>query len=95
MKVEVSAQVVDFVSRLAPEPRLRLSQALRELARDKGDIQPLEGPLEGYPRLSVGGYRVILAYTGRQTIQCVFAEKRGLVYEVFSELVTEHLTRKR
>ena len=95
MKVELSAQVVDFVTRLAPTPRPTLRQALRNLAKDKGDIRSLEGPLEGYHRLRVTGYRVIFAYTGRQTIQCVFAERRGLVYEVFSELLTEQLTRKR
>ncbi|HEX8796358.1 MAG TPA: hypothetical protein VF765_35650 [Polyangiaceae bacterium] len=84
MRVELSQQVVDFIKRLPPEPRTRLRRALRELARDKGDIEPLEAPLDGYCRLRVGGYRIILSYTGRGRVQCVFAERRSIVYEVFA-----------
>jgi mRNA interferase RelE/StbE len=91
MKVELSEQVVDFVRRLAPEPRRMLPQALTDLAKDKGDIQPLEGPLDGYCRLRVHGYRVVFSYSGRRSIQCVFAERRSIVYEVFSQMVSDKL----
>jgi mRNA-degrading endonuclease RelE of RelBE toxin-antitoxin system len=84
MRVELSTQVVDFVRRPPPDPRKRLRRALRELAREKGDIKRLEGPLEGYCRLRVDGFRVILSYTGRGAVQCVFAERRGIIYEVFA-----------
>jgi mRNA-degrading endonuclease RelE of RelBE toxin-antitoxin system len=83
MKVEVSPQVVDFVRRLPPEPRRRLRRALKELAREKGDIKRLEGPLDAYCRLRVDGYRIIVFYAGR-SIQCIFAERRSIVYEVFA-----------
>lgn len=54
MKVRVAAQVVDFVRSLAPEPRQRLRAALRDLEKGKGDIKPLEGPLQDYCRSESG-----------------------------------------
>ena len=95
MKVELSDQVVAFVKRQAPEPRKRLRRALRNLATEKGDIIALEGPLGGYHRLRVGAYRVIFAYTKtkRPSIRCLFAEKRGIVYTVFSQILQRHVLR--
>ncbi len=91
MKVELSTQVVTFVKQLPPEPKQRLRRALRGLANDKGDIKALEGALEGYCRLRVDTYRVVLGYTGRGVVQCVFAERRGIVYEVFAAALREAL----
>jgi len=56
MKVRVADQVVDFVRRLAPEPRRKLRQALRDLSREKGDIKALEAPLDGFWRRRIGPY---------------------------------------
>lgn len=53
--------------------------------RENGDIVPLEGPLEGYCRLRVGAYRVIFSYGENDTIQCVFAERRSIVYELLMD----------
>ena len=92
MKVRVAPQVADFIRRLAPEPRRKLRQALRDLERGRGDVRALEGPLQDYGRLRVGPYRVILSYGGR-TIDCVFAERRNLVYEVFADAMIERLMR--
>lgn len=91
MRVDLAPQVVDFVRRLAPEPRRLLRRALRDLCREQGDIRPLEGPLAGYYRLRARGYRIIFAYSGRGTIQCVFAERRSIVYEVFAQALLEEL----
>lgn len=94
IKVELSEQVVRFVARRAPEPRRALRAALRKLARDRGDIRVLEGPLKNYHRLRVGGYRIIFAYhiTGkRRSIQCIYAERRDAVYEIFAQLLKKHL----
>lgn len=93
MKVELSEQVVEFVRRLPPEPRRRLRRALRDLARERGDLKPLEGPLDGYCRLRVGAYRVVVSYAKRRTIQCIFAERRNIVYELLLELLESRLTR--
>jgi mRNA-degrading endonuclease RelE of RelBE toxin-antitoxin system len=93
-KVRISAQVEDFVRRLPPEPRTRLRQALKAVARGKGDIKPLEGPLDDYCRLRVNRYRVIFAYGPGGVVQCAFAERRSIVYEVFAVALREALTRK-
>jgi len=95
VRVIVSGQVVAFVRRLAPEPRRLVRRALRELAGGKGDIRQLEGPLEGYYRLRVGPYRIVFSYGERQRIECVFAERRSLVYEVFARVLAEQLTTSR
>jgi len=51
--------------------------------------------MHGYYRLRVGPYRIILRYVGEKTIDCVFAERRSLVYDVFSEALIERLLRGR
>jgi mRNA-degrading endonuclease RelE of RelBE toxin-antitoxin system len=94
IKVELSEQVVRFVARRAPEPRRMLREALRALARERGDIRALEGPLKDYHRLRIGGYRIIFAYRiarKRRSIQCVYAERRSAVYEMFAQLLKKHL----
>ncbi len=91
MRVRLAKQVADFVRGQAPAPRQRLRQALRDLAKEKGDVVPLEGPLQEYCRLRIGSYRVILRYASAKTIECVFAERRSIVYEAFSELMVDRL----
>jgi len=94
-RVRVSRQVAEFLSALAPEPRKRLRRSLHLLEKDQGDIKSLEGGLSGYQRLRSGSYRVILRRTlseGHALIDCVFAEKRALVYELFAQVL--HGSRK-
>jgi mRNA-degrading endonuclease RelE of RelBE toxin-antitoxin system len=95
MQVEVSDQVTEFVRRQAPEPRKRLRLALRRLEAERGDIESLEGPLRGYQRLRVGPYRILFATTaavGHATrIRCIFAERRDVVYSVFSRVLQQNL----
>jgi len=97
-QVNLAAQVVDFFGQLAPEPRKKLRLALRRLEQEKGDIKPLEGKLTGYQRLRSGSHRVVFARkvrNGRPEIDCVFAEHRALVYEVFSAaLALQKIPRK-
>lgn len=52
--VRVQDEVVDYVRRLAPDPRHALGLAIKDLAREKGDIKPLTDDLEGFKRLRVG-----------------------------------------
>jgi mRNA-degrading endonuclease RelE of RelBE toxin-antitoxin system len=66
-------------------------RALRDLARERGDIKALEAPLEGSCRLRVGGYRIGFAYGKRQTIECVFAEQRSVVYEMLLQRLRDRL----
>ncbi len=95
MKVEISEQVLTFVRSQAPEPRRRMRLALRDLASEKGDIKALEGPLRGYHRLRVGPHRIVFAYAASEgnsaSIRCLFAERRGIVYTVFSHALQGEL----
>jgi mRNA-degrading endonuclease RelE of RelBE toxin-antitoxin system len=89
-KIELSPHVVRFLRQLAPEPRRQLHVALRALARNRGDILELEHPLDGFHRLRVGRYRVIFHYVvvGKErVIRCDYAERRELVYELFTDLI--------
>src|SRR5437868_1349222 len=93
-RVKVEAQVESFVKALAPEPRRRLTQAIKALAQNKGDIKRLEGKLQGFNRLRIAGFRVIFrerAEKGQRIVDCVFAENRAVVYELFVKLVSEGL----
>ncbi len=93
MKVELETQVLEFVRRLPPDPKKLLRQALRDLERQSGDIEPLEPPLEGFYRLAVAGYRVILSYPKAGVVRCEFAERRPMVYTLFEEEVLRRLGR--
>ncbi|HEY3857005.1 MAG TPA: hypothetical protein VGO67_21690 [Verrucomicrobiae bacterium] len=95
--VRVSPQVVAFVKSLAPEPRRRLTRAIKALAQNRGDIKRLEGKLERFSRLRVSGYRIIFHEVfkdGARFIDCVFAEKRSIVYDIFIQLAAEELGRE-
>lgn len=91
MKIRISEQVASFVKSLAPEPRRDIRLAIRSLAKDEGDIKALEGPLSGYWRLRVSSYRVILAYKNPKEIECIYAEHRSLVYNVFADTLRAKL----
>ena len=89
-RVELDPQVAASLRSLAPEPRKRLHLGLRGLEQEKGDLKQLEAGLAGYARLRVGSYRVIVRFYaegGRRTARCVFAERRPVVYELFSEIL--------
>jgi mRNA-degrading endonuclease RelE of RelBE toxin-antitoxin system len=91
-KVLVESQVEAFAKSLAPQPRRRLIRAIKALAKDQGDVKQLEGKLAGYSRLRVAGLRVIFherSERGERILDCVFAEKRALVYDLFIRLLSE------
>ena len=89
-RVELDPQVADFVRSLAPEPRRRVREGLRRLEEEKGDLKQLEADLTGYARLRVGSYRVIIRFYAvrvERVARCVYAERRAVVYEMFSEIL--------
>ena len=91
-QVKVEEQVENYVKALAPEPRRGLTRAIKRLADNQGNIKQLEGKLEGFSRLRVAGHRVIFyerSERGKRVVDCVFAEKRAIVYELFIRLVSE------
>lgn len=81
--VRPAVQVINYVRRLAPEPRRAIKHALKELGQEHGDLRALEGILTGYYRLRVGRHRIIFSYAADGAIDAVFIEARSLVYEVF------------
>ena len=93
-KVELSGQVLEFVRSLAPEPRKSLRSSLRGLEGGTGDIQELEGDLAGWCRLRVSSYRVVFRYVmerGQRIARCEFAERRAVIYEIFTEQIRRQI----
>ena len=89
-RVLIHPQAEEFVRSLAPEPRLRLLRAMKALPA--GDSKALEGRLSGYWRLREGGYRIIFrdeVKEGVRTFDCIFAERRPIVYDLFEQLLVE------
>lgn len=82
-KVKVRSQVWQFASSLGLEHRRVFKRAVLGLAEERGDIQALHEELAGFYRLKIARYRVIFWYRPGEMIECVFAEDRKLVYELF------------
>lgn len=82
-KVKVRQQVMDFAQSRGMEHRRALKRGILALAKEQGDIKALHEQLNGYYRLRVARYRVIFRYQPGKIIECVFAEERKLVYEIF------------
>ena len=82
-KVKVRPQVWIFATTLGLEHRRAFKRGVLGLAEEKGDIKALGDKLSGYYRLKVSRFRVIFRYTPGQIIECVFAEERKLIYEIF------------
>ncbi len=81
-KVQISEQVADYVRRLSPIPKKRIRSALKGLEQLEGDLKDLEEPLDGYARLRIYQFRVILSIQPDK-VNCIFIERRSIVYEVF------------
>jgi len=90
--VRVTAEVMEYLRKLPPQPRHALRCAIKGLAKEQGDIKPLTEELEGFHRLRIGSHRVIFEYEtirGKETITCVFAAPRRWIYEVFQSRLRE------
>ena len=93
-RVIVGERVKYFLESLAPEPRRKLWRAIKELARDRGDIKQLEGRLAPYWRLRVDRMRVVYdqrAVKGERRLVCFFADYRATVYAVLEQLLASGL----
>lgn len=83
---------MDFLHKLPPEPRHAVRCAIKDLARERGDIRALTDDLEGFRRSRVGHDRVIFEYEmigGQRTATCVYAGERRWVYETFQSRLKE------
>ena len=90
--VRIQDEVVDYLRRLAPQPRHALRLPIKNLAHEKGDIKALTDELEGFYRLRVGSHQVVFEYQiieSQRVITCVFAGPRKWIYEVFHSRLLE------
>lgn len=81
--VRLSCQVLGYVRQLPPTPKRRVKSALKKLGKLEGDLKDLEHPLDGYCRLRVYQFRIILKIHPEH-VDCIFIERRSLVYDVFA-----------
>ena len=88
MKISASEQVQLWLSGLPPETKHRVRLALRGLARGRGDIKGLLGPLTGFNRLRIGGLRIVYRQTRAQEIRLEYANNRDVIYELYREILT-------
>jgi len=87
MQISASEQVSSWLCALPPGSKHRVRMALRMLARGHGDIKPLQGPLEGFNRLRIGGRRIIYRQTAANRILLEYANTRDVIYELFEQLL--------
>jgi mRNA interferase RelE/StbE len=82
-KVIVRPEVARFASTLGKDHRRALKKAILSLALEKGDIRALSDELSGFHRLRVGRFRVIFRYQPGLKIECLYADERRIVYDIF------------
>ena len=87
MKISASDQGAAWLCGLPPQSKHRVRLALRDLAKGNGDIKGLQGPLEGFNRLRIGGLRIIHRQISGQEIQLEYANTRDAVYELFEQIL--------
>ena len=88
-KVVIEEQPREFIQRQSPEARKQLRDALHALENGRVFPEPLEDELEGFYRLKVNRYRIILqsdAGDSGPRFKIIFAERRKAVYELFSQI---------
>lgn len=93
MKISASEQVQSWLAGLPPETKRRVRLALRGLARGRGDIKGLIGPLTGFNRLRIGGLRIIYRQVRAQEIRLEYANNRDVIYELYREILSSRSPR--
>lgn len=83
MKISASDQVASWLSALPPQTKKRVRASLRALSLGRGDIKGLQGDLEGFSRLRVGGIRILYRQLSGREIRLEYANTRDVVYEMF------------
>ncbi|NDC39698.1 MAG: cytotoxic translational repressor of toxin-antitoxin stability system [Proteobacteria bacterium] len=87
MRISASEQVQAWLLGLPPQTKRRVRLALRGLARGRGDIKGLIGPLAGYNRLRIGGLRIIYRQVQVQEIHLEYANNRDVIYELYQDIL--------
>lgn len=89
-KLLLADQVVSFIQRQPPETRRRLREVLHAVERGQVVPEPLEDDLEGFYKLKIDRIRIILqadSGSAGPVMKAVFAERRRMVYELFSQII--------
>jgi mRNA-degrading endonuclease RelE of RelBE toxin-antitoxin system len=94
MKISASEQVAAWLCALPPQTKRRVRLALRGLAKNRGDIKGLRGPLEGFSRLRVGGNRILFRQVSPREIQLGYANTRDVVYELYEQILANRRSGK-
>lgn len=94
MKISASEQVAAWLCALPPQTKRRVRIALRGLAKNRGDIKGLRGPLEGFSRLRVGGNRILFRQISPREIQLDYANTRDVVYELYEQILANRRSGK-
>ena len=76
-----------WLTALLPPTKRRIRLSLRVMCRGKGDIKGLQGPLEGFCRLRVGGIRIIYRQVSAREIRLDYARTQDVVYEIFERIL--------
>jgi mRNA-degrading endonuclease RelE of RelBE toxin-antitoxin system len=87
MKISASEQVAAWLIGLPPQTKHRVRLALRGLAKGQGDIKALQGSLEGFNRLRIGGLRIVYRQISSREILLEYASTRDVIYELFEQLL--------
>lgn len=89
--LSVRQQVKDFFDALGMSYRRDIKLSLAKLQDEEGDIKALGDELDGFYRLRVGPFRVIFRYREGKVIECVYMNRRSVVYDVFEREVIDRL----
>jgi len=92
MKISASEQVSAWLCALPPQTKRRVRLALRSLAKGRGDIKGLRGPLEGFSRLRIGGIRILFRQLSAEEILLDYANTRDVVYELYEQILANRKT---
>jgi mRNA-degrading endonuclease RelE of RelBE toxin-antitoxin system len=90
IEITIEQQPLEFIKRQPPETRKRLREALHAVEQGKTFPEPLENDLEGFYKLKVDRFRLILqSVSGKHgpRFRVVFAERRNVAYEIFGQIL--------
>jgi mRNA-degrading endonuclease RelE of RelBE toxin-antitoxin system len=91
MKVTVEPQPREFIGRQSPDARKQLREAIHALENDEIFPEPLDDELEGFYKIKANRYRLIVQFVSSDDgpfFRIVFAERRKVVYELFSQILS-------
>lgn len=89
-KVTLDDQPLDFIRRQPPDTKRALREALRAVESRQAFPIPLEDDLEGFYKVRVGDYRLILQSVPGDSgpgFRVLFAERRRFAYVLFSQIM--------